>query len=492
MPSGRIFDGRSQSTVLGVALLLGITLAGAATVIVVGTTTLDDTSAQSKIARAEQSMTVFDAETAQVALGESSSRSVSFGQGGGDIRADPNAGHITITHFDHDGSGTDQVLYEADLGAVVFGNDGTTIAYQGGGVWRRDSNGGASMVSPPEFHYRQATLTLPVVRVVNDASGSGSVTGRITPESIGTDVYPDESETYDSDASKEFQNPIEHGQVKAEIESEYYRAWGAYFESRTEGTVTYDDANEAVTVELLTLGIQGSFDMPPEDNGISVRGMASGHSLSDFSITIRPTDTDSSSFNNLQWSMSAEKGNQRMELSVQNTGGGELNCGDEVLVSIYYSDDPTDEKPHEGWQVGPGDADAYAVQCSDLNGDGDDEAYLEIDFTDSSVTAHYEGISNSEMTEFSPNAGDLIDPSTSFGPHTADGSDYDSGDTESIDFVTAHYFALMGPDFNLIVRDQNAAGVGEANSAGFIDYGGGGRVVTFLHVTENDVEVEFN
>ena len=56
------------------------------------------------------------------------------------------------------------------LGSVVSESGDSEIAYQSGGVWRR-SGDDSRMVSPPEFHYRGRTLTLPVIAVNGDGAG---------------------------------------------------------------------------------------------------------------------------------------------------------------------------------------------------------------------------------------------------------------------------------------------------------------------------------
>ncbi len=86
------------------------------------------------------------------------------------------------------------------------------------------------MVSPPEFHYRDATLTLPLVTV----SGSGTIRDRASiTHNRTTSHFPNTTR------NANFTNPLEDGKVNVTLQSEYYRAWGGYFEERTDGDVTY-------------------------------------------------------------------------------------------------------------------------------------------------------------------------------------------------------------------------------------------------------------
>jgi hypothetical protein len=144
---------------------------------------------------------------------------------------------------------------------MVYETDGVRIAYQGGGVWKK-GEGEAVMVSPPEFHYRGQTLTLPVVNVTGDDQVSGKVNvrqGGISQE------YPNET----------FVNPVPaEREVVVTVKSEYYRGWGTYFERRTDGNVSYDDANQTAAITL-TVPIEESFDnavATTDNNGINMSG----------------------------------------------------------------------------------------------------------------------------------------------------------------------------------------------------------------------------
>jgi hypothetical protein len=128
----------------------------------------------------------------------------------------------------------------ATLGAVVYSNDNDRIAYQGGGVWR-EGVGGARMISPPEFHYRGATLTLPLVTVGGDEAIDDGVV--VTQPADSTQHYPD--------PGIDRVNPLQNGLVNVTVHSEYYRAWGTFFEERTEGTAIYDHEAQTATLTLV-------------------------------------------------------------------------------------------------------------------------------------------------------------------------------------------------------------------------------------------------
>ena len=493
---------RGQSSTLGFALLFGIALLGAGTVVVFGSVAINDTQHVSDVERVEQAMSQFDSKAAEVALGDSDVHTIDFGRSDGTYSVE-SGGTITVTHVDYDGS-NDEQIYHGSLGALVYRNDRSTIAYQGGGVWRSDATG-SRMVSPPEFHYRDGTLTLPVVKT----QGSGSVSGRAstTIERAANpfvQAYPDAAATYpDGDR---YINPVEKGYVKITVESRYAAAWKEYFETRTDGTATYSDggtpndpSDDVATLELLTLGQQGPFDVPNDQKtggSLEVRGLESSkHSLNQFEYTIYADDHTSSEFKNLQWSMYAQNGDRHIELSFPS---GQVKCPNPgtnyASMYIYYT--PDDHDTYHSWRT------EFPVVCNDEDGDGDDDPTITIDLTSTqSATYTPDGQGSSKLQKFGTQSnGATYDSSLEFTQHTDPSENtypddptktYTDGDTEELIHVIQHYFALMGPNFDLKVQDQQkgASGVDEAPSEGVIYYTGGDSVVTYLHVSENRVNV---
>jgi hypothetical protein len=238
-PSG---DERGASTLLGVVLLLALVMAGMAVVVTVGATALTETKDGLDTSRAQKAMTQFDSRSAMVALGGTSHQGVDLATGGsGQYGVDAEAGWMNVSVYNQSADEHKKVV-NATLGAVVYENGQETIAYQGGGVWQ-ETEGGVRMLSPPEFHFRQATLTLPIITV--DGSASLGAGARISQTGSSTIEYPDPA----TDAN--FTNPLDSGRVNVTVHSRYYEAWGAYFEDRTDGGVYYDHANDIVTAELV-------------------------------------------------------------------------------------------------------------------------------------------------------------------------------------------------------------------------------------------------
>lgn len=490
---------RGQSETLGTALIIVLVVLGTSAVVALGATAIDDTESDSRLTRAEHSMTLFDSRVSMVALGDSSVQTVSFGDTAGEFSVDPSVGTMTVTHVDFNGTespgdpSNDHEIYSGSLGAVEYDVGDSRIAYQGGGVWKRTPDGSTRMVSPPEFHYRGETLTLPVIEVTGSDSGAGGVRARITPASNPfTRIYPNESRTYaPENTTREYANPVRDGYIRIDVQSPYYEGWTQYFEERTDGNVSAFAGNQTARVKLLTLGDQGPLTFTNVGDEINVRGIDDGHALSDFSITLHPDEEQSSHFSNLMWSLYAEDGNTQFEIGVSNGGGGNLNCNEPATVVFYYSDDGG--VTYQGWKTTD-----FDTECYDSDGDGtDDSVRLPIDFMDTSVNVTYGTLQNRELAHFTPDG--TLESSAEFAGHTEDtnaNDPYTDSTEEHIEFVIAHYFAVLGPNFELTVDEGNNAGQCYAGdddcpaSGGFIDYTGTNRVVTYLHITENRVEVE--
>jgi hypothetical protein len=217
-------------------LVFAVVIGSTAVIVVFGAVAIQDSRGQLGSNTAENTMTQLDSQASLVALGDAGVQRVSLGAEDGSYSVNESAGWMNVTI---DGE-TGPIEINQRMGSVVYnGDDQNRIAYQGGGVWRGDGSGNAVMVSPPEFHYRDATLTLPLV-TINDAEQiNGDVL--ITPNET-TQYYPNETNGL---------NPLQSGSVTVTVQSEYYEAWGTYFETRTGGDVTYDDADNEVTLDLV-------------------------------------------------------------------------------------------------------------------------------------------------------------------------------------------------------------------------------------------------
>jgi len=231
---------RGQAETLGIVLVFAILISGAVIVVAIGSTAISDTEGQLADDRAEKAMTQFSSKAGLVALQEADTQQVDFAtEQGEQYNVVDDTGWMNIT-WTNQTSGYSEEVMNMTLGAVVFEGDRTRLAYQGGGVFRATDAGGR-MISPPEFHFREGTLTLPAINVTGGPALGDSATitrskvDRRFPTGIGNST-----------------NPLDNHVVTVTVKSEYYRGWGQYFEERTDGEVEYNDAEETATLLMVT------------------------------------------------------------------------------------------------------------------------------------------------------------------------------------------------------------------------------------------------
>jgi hypothetical protein len=339
---------------------------------------------------------------------------------------------------------------------------------------------GSVMRSPPEFHYRGTTLTLPMIRIKGVGTVSGTPRARIRQTEPGTRIFPNAS------ADGPSTNPVESGIVRVTVHSDYYDAWAEYFRTRTDGNVSEYASNRTTTISLIAPATSGDFDMPLNGNSMTLQGIQA-HQIDEFTLTLIDDQGDQANFNNLDWSICAESGGQEFEVQV--SPGSGTDDGDTARAIVYYSPDgstygiwTTEAFQFEGESEADGE---------DYNGDGDYEdtrLVLNLTTTDG---ATYESENPKSFSNCGFGAKDFEDTAT-FEGHDAYGEpiDYGTTDQESVGFVVNHYLALLGPTVDLTVADSNQNTVEEDISTGYLEYNSTeGYYLTYMHVTENPINV---
>ncbi|WP_158855578.1 hypothetical protein [Halorhabdus sp. CUG00001] len=505
---------RAQSEALGTVLLLGLIVSGVAILGVVGTTALNDTQKQVGTERAINSMTLFDSRAALVGLGDADTQSVTFGTGAGSYEVRPDAGRITVTHYNYSKEKRTETMYNESLGALVFMSGETEIAYQGGGVWRRGANGGSLLLSPPEFHYRSATLTLPIVRLANtdiDAA-SGGPRAVVRPGERARNVFPNSSGTpdgsseigapYDPNAAGNelpYDNPIRNGTVRITVESRYYLGWARYFNQRTDGDIEIYKNNQSVQLTLETVGGSvGDFAMPLDGNSLSVQGIASTHPVTDFELTLNPDGH----YGNMHWSLYADEGDEGFEAHFQSSNPGKCKSGSfdgELRLSVYYFNDTGSDYTHEEWRnetIDPNTNADVSVSCPsgeltvDLLGD------VTMTYDDIEAMPGVSGSSNKWYFGSQITSESITGPTKTLDVHGVDPGQRDVGETAKLGFLVTHYMGLLGPQYDLTVTDGpgGSSRVDESTSTGTLSFGSttSAEYLTYLHITENEIDIELD
>lgn len=254
-----------QSEVLGVVLLLGISITAISIILLFGQPILTGAEGDVQFDRMENEFSLLDASMSSSVLGASESQSVSLNVESGRLEANPNESWIEVTYKDVSGTTTD--LANITMGNLRYAQDGKTLAYEGGAVWKTNKGEDYTyMVSSPEFHYTGSTLTLPTYDIESETVVSGSRSNiRVSSTNEPRLVFPDES----------LDNPLEKGNVTVTVRSEYYRGWESFFRERTTGAiedVRPDEKKVIFSLEvptelLLNKGIQYQPGGDPDQQG---------------------------------------------------------------------------------------------------------------------------------------------------------------------------------------------------------------------------------
>jgi len=520
---------RAQSETLGFVLIVALVLAGAALTVAIGGSGIADTNSNNEFQRAENSMTLFDSRAAMVALGESNAQSVSLGHDSGDITVREESGWMRITHANYTGdknvSGDTEVIFNETLGSVVYESDRGTIAYQGGGVWRKQDSGRAQMISPPEFHYRGATLTLPAIQVTGDGAASGSVSLTVTPRQQAKLVYPNATgveangtgapyNKTSKSSYRNYTNPIRAGTVNVTVQSEYADGWETYFKERTTGNTTRVGPNTVTLTLATTKGSPGLVSpLPLPESSFNAGTIGDGHPINDFDVTL---DTNKKT----HFSFYAQENSKDFEIHVYADKNTDCTPSEKVHISLYYYNGSNEE--YESWESGyldPADTNGIEWMCED----GD--VKLGVDLISDDITMRYDQIGGNgkfepikkgpssgspdnvrgkgnkwafseEIGEFNLRNSTVWDQHSSIDKELNDGERYYQNDTESLDEVTNHYLGLMGTDINLVTKDGsgNSSPINMGGSQAILRYdeSPGSQYVTFLHITENTIEVQID
>jgi hypothetical protein len=492
-----IRDASGQTETVGMILILGLVVIGTTAVVAFGSTAITSLEESSNTQRTSHVMTQLDSQTAMVALGSSPQQSIDLSNAGGSgkYQVKESQGRIKVTHVNHTNKGHNETLYNETIGALVYESDKSTIIYQGGGVWRRTENGSAVMVSPPEFHYRSDTLTLPIIRVKGSGSALGA-TGVTVKKSGRTEhVFRDPSKTYSSNASKRYTNPIENGSIEIVVDTEYSKAWAEYFRTRTEGAVNVR-SDGSVRVLLQTLGVNGEFgELPAPGSGdsIKIQGMSS-HQVENLTINF---DLDKAAAGpSMKFFLYSVSGNSEWAVAFKPNQGTSPHSMD---VAMYFDRDKSDGL-YQMWEK---------QAAFDLSGSHPKHTKFTANLTSTTKNMTYGTVSNYNWGQI--NDADFDGPSGSLrgsvyhDEHPTLGTPpeptlYTSGNETTMNYLTNHYFALLAPNFE-IETGAKGGGCGGAGNCNTVEYtkttgnlsytAGEASFIKFLHITENDVEFDF-
>jgi hypothetical protein len=240
MPMRLMKDEEGVSEVFGYIIILGIAITGLALLLLLATSSIQNTKDNGQIKEVGQAFTVVDSRLSKARFSTSIFQEAPFKVNDGTIIVDESAGHITVK----DGN---DVLYDEDFGTIKCITDTGEIAYQDGGVWVKFPDGGTTMLSPPDFDYNGVTLTLPILKITGDEVTSYSNNIALVDSLAQSDV------TVEFPGDTTGTNPIAPGKlITITVQSDYYKGWESYFKERVSDLtpITTNDNDKTVTVTL--------------------------------------------------------------------------------------------------------------------------------------------------------------------------------------------------------------------------------------------------
>ena len=232
----------AQSEIVGVVLILGITFASIGVILLLGQPILSDATNSATVDRVQNEMITLDSRLTAASVGTSVNETLTFNLEGGSLTSEPDATRFNVSW---DGN-----TINRSIGKIEYENGETAVAYEAGGIWRRNTLTGASfMISPPDFTFDGETLSLPVYNVTSEGGYSGPNTLSVRGGNR-TKYHPNATES----------NPVD-GNVTVTVETQYHQGWARYFENQLRGNVTVNnETTNEVTAELLALNTPDSID----------------------------------------------------------------------------------------------------------------------------------------------------------------------------------------------------------------------------------------
>lgn len=511
---------KGQSEILGIVLLLSISMLAIGMILTFGEPALSQGTEMVDESQVENEFSLLDARLATSALGAADTQNTELNLNTGTVRSVPDGATMWVSQnftesdkrqllqeFENGsindaydlGKGvtgddpmsvdTDELnrtLETVEMGKIEYEHGDSMLAYEGGGVWRMDQGpgDGSVMISPPEFHYQGRTLTLPLFNITTERS--------ISADRTDIEVNADEETELVFE-----RNPVSGGSIVVTVESSYYRAWGEYFDERTQGRETvYEPSENRATVELVVpdeIDVDGgqAFRDAATGNGNWEDSFQDGYSEGEFYI-----DADSYIQDGID---AARSSNDNSGECIDEDDGFEDCGGEDISGGTYYIDG--DAELQDGMEFDEDDNVTVAIDGG-LHQQG---GTVEID----------DELDGDTAVEFLVGGGDFTmggNPELNYpdNGNSSDmlifvGTDYDVEiDGGGGGGVRATLYAPgssiewggmggAGWEGGIIANDMhiNGGGAGEIYEGEEVDLDlTQGSSITYLHVTENEVSIE--
>jgi hypothetical protein len=478
------------SSVIGVSIILIISLLSIGLMLLYTAPLISETQDMAKAQKIEQAFTVFDSRTSKSSLGESPLQTTALSLMGetvavhGDQNSYNESRMMIITLSSNSSwynnfysqrglwnawknyeNEQDFAGFNASMGKVRYYSGDRIIAYEGGGVWSRYPSGGTVMISPPEFHYNGETLTLPIMKISGDGSIGGSTNANINVRSSNTPavLYPN---TDPITGSANFTNPLNCDKIFIYITSEFYDGWAEYAETLTSTTAILDHKNKTAIIEMDTLPPMGTF---PLKNSFKIARLneSNPEPMYNFSFYLEATVKEAANFNPGHSTITVTSGKKTLKYEIEKN----------TIESIEYTDLFVGANK-ELWESIKHNSSSTFVIYEDP--DDKKSANCTFDLLSNTYPLKYNDKNGAEFSW------DQVSPITMI-PELV----IANGDVQSLNSITQHYMKLLAQEgvIQCEWKQSKNQKVNEAASTYTLIYDGGEGILTYLHITSNELDV---
>ncbi|WP_292469986.1 hypothetical protein [Methanolobus sp.] len=485
------------SSVIGIIVMLAITLLSIGIMLLYTMPAIDSMQDMAKAQKIEQAFTVFDSRTSKAALGESPLQTTGLSLMGGnvEVRGEEDAyneSRIMIIGLSADStwynefynnSGywnawadyknkTDFAGFNASMGKIVYTYNDRIIAYEGGGVWSKYPTGGTIMISPPEFHFNGETLTLPIMQIKGNTSIAGTTDASISIASSNDPeiLFPN------TILNSIFVNPLDVDKIIIYIQSEFYDGWADYAETLISTTATLDYENKTAIIELDTEPEMGTISPLPNSFKIPALNHTNTTPFDNFSFYLFTSD-DSSFFVASGMTLTATSGTKTLVYSFYKKDKANIILAAAPSMTSYgleYTDSSVGIS--EIWESSSGSTFPVNGQKTPTK-----QAESTIDIISDTYLMYYD-TSNSEYS-WGPVGSTSSTPDITI-------TDSNANRTQSLNNITHHYMKLLAQDGTIecTLEEKGNQKIEFEKSSYTILYDAEGPILTFLHVTRNELE----
>ncbi|MDW7731117.1 MAG: hypothetical protein SCH66_01665 [Methanolobus sp.] len=222
-------DNDAVSEIVDYSIILGIIVLATGIIIVAGVPMLENMQESQYTENIRQSFEVMALNMNKVVFGNAPSQSVELKMYGGAL----SVGRDNYVRIDLQvwNSSANAPEIESAVGHVVKNIENsyqdTIISYENTGVWAKYSDGEAVMVSEPRFTYANNAMVIPVAKIDGRQSLSGSGLVRVTADGGRKNIHLYENVS----------------QMNISVTSDYFEAWGRYFNESLQMPVVMVDSN---------------------------------------------------------------------------------------------------------------------------------------------------------------------------------------------------------------------------------------------------------